>query len=298
MVVQEHNQGHGGAVGSALAVGEDLGHVEHLEAADDGSDQGVGQDGADQGQGDGEKPLDAATAVQLGGLENFGADAHDGGHQHDGGVAEPHQEVHQPDQGAGAEGCPHEVNGRIGDPQAHQDGVDGAAVGEQGEEQHGKGRSHNQVGQIDDHLEELFAPDFQPHIGEPVGQQQGDDDLGHKADQPEDQGISCIFEQIRLQQTPVVFQAHKVGADLFDAGAVVLIEAVADGIHQRDQGKDEKAQEERDDKDISPFCIAQVFAFWLFHRSPFLSRKRPPPQKCAAAGLPKERQLTLPTRLR
>ena len=166
VVVQEHDEGHRGAVGAALAVGQDLRHVEHLQAADDRGDEGVGQDGPDQGQGDAEEPLDAAAAVQLGRLEDLGADAHDGGHEHDGGVAEPHQEVHQADQGPGAEGGAHEVDGLAGDAQRHQNRVDGAAVGEEGEEQHGESRRHDQIGQVDDHLEELLAAQPEPHIGE------------------------------------------------------------------------------------------------------------------------------------
>ena len=254
VIVQEHDQGHRGAVRAALAVGQDLGHVEHLQAADDRGDQGIGQDRPDQRQGDAEKAVDTGAAVQLGGLEDLRADAHDRRHQHDGGVAEPHQEVHQAHQAAGAEGRAHKVDGLLGDPHGHQDRVDGAAVGEQGEKQHGERRRHDQVGQVDDHLEKLLAPDLQAYIGEPVGQQQGNDDLRDEADQPQQQGVARILEQVRLKKALVVFQPDEVGPDLLDARAVVLIKAVTDGVHQRDHGKDEKAQKEREDKNVSHFA--------------------------------------------
>src|SRR5699024_5137667 len=150
VAVQVHAHSHGGAVQVALAVVEDLGDIEDLQAADDGGDGGVGQNGEDQRQSDGEEPPEAAAAVQFGSLKDVGADAHDGGHQHDGGIAEPHQEVHQADEGPSAEGGAHEVDGRIGQADGHEDGVDGAVGGEQREEEHGEGRGHDQVGQVDD----------------------------------------------------------------------------------------------------------------------------------------------------
>ena len=273
VAVQEHDQRHGGTVGVALAVGEDLGYIEHLQTADDGGDEGVSQNGADQRQGDGEEPPEAAAAVQFGGLEDVGADAHDGGHQHDGGVAEPHQEVHQPDKGPGAEGGAHKVDGGIGQPDGHEDGVDGAVGGEQREEEHGEGRSHDQVGQVDDDLEELLAADLQPHIGEPVGQQQSDDDLGHKADEPEDQGVAGVADHVGFEELGIVFQADEGGADLLDAGAVVFIEAVPHGVHQRDQREDEEGHKERKNEDVAPFGVTEMMLFFLVHKSPFLSGK-------------------------
>src|SRR5699024_3001218 len=122
---------------------------------------------------------------------------------------------------------------------------DGTVGGEQREEQHGESRGHDQVRQVDDDFEELLAANLQAHIGEPVGQQQSDDDLGHKADDPQDQGVARIADHVGFQQFDIVFQADKVGADLLDTGAVVLKKAVPHGIHQRDQGKDEEGHKER-----------------------------------------------------
>ena len=274
VAVQEHDQRHGGAVRVALAIGQDLRHIEHLQPADDRGDQRVGQDRADQRQRDREEPPHTAAAVQLRRLKDVGADAHDGGHQHDGGVAEPHQKVHQPDQRTGAKSGAHKVDGGLGQPHRHEDGVDGPVGGKQREEQHGERRGHNQVGQVDDHLEKLFAAQFQPHIGEPVGQQQRDDDLRDEADQPQNQRVARVLEHVGIQQAFVVGQAHKIGPDLLDAGAVILKKAVADGIQQRNEREDKECNKEGQDKQIAPFGIAQMFWF-LIHRSPFLFTKLP-----------------------
>ena len=248
MAVQEHDEGHGGTVGGALAVGQNLRHVVHLQAADDSRNHGVGQNGADQRQGDVPELLKAHAAVHFGGLEGVGADAHNGCHQHDGGIAEPHQEVHEADDGSGAEGGAQEVHRFLQNAKIHQNGVHGAVGGEDGEKQHGKGRGHDQVGQIDDNLKKLLALELHAGIGEPHCQQQRHTDLGNEADHPQNQGVFRVFQHIRLEQRGVILESNEIGADFLDAGAVVLVEAVANGVRQRDQREHQIAQEEGKDE--------------------------------------------------
>ena len=139
--------------------------------------------------------------------------------------------------------------------------------------QHGEGRSHDQVGHIDDRLEEGLPLQLQPQVGEPCCQQQGDGDLRDEADDPQDQGVTEILGQIGGKQGDVVFQARKIGADDFQAAAVILKKAVINGGDQRDQLKYRKDDEERRNEDIAPFCVAdRPFLFRLFsHKDRLLS---------------------------
>ena len=156
---------------------------------------------------------------------------------------------------------------------AHEHGVHRAIVGEQGKEEHGESRGHDEVWHIDNGLEKGLALQLQPQVGEPCCQQQGDGDLRDEADDPQDQGVAEILGQIGGKQGDVVFQARKIGADDFQAAAVILKKAVINGGDQRDQLKYRKDDEERRNEDIAPFCLAdRPFLFRLFsHKDRLLS---------------------------
>ena len=64
MTVQEHDQSHGCTIRISLSVCEDLGHIEHLQTADYGSDQCICQDRTYQRQSNIEKPLETGTPRQ------------------------------------------------------------------------------------------------------------------------------------------------------------------------------------------------------------------------------------------
>ena len=100
MLVQVHDNGVGRAVRVALAVGQNLRHIKHLQAADEAGDQRVDEQRADQRDRDAPEHCGRGCTVQLGGLIQAGVHTHDGSHQNDGRIAEPHQEVHQPNQTA------------------------------------------------------------------------------------------------------------------------------------------------------------------------------------------------------
>ena len=100
VVVQIHDDRRDCSVRSALAVCQDLRHIEHLETADHGSDQNVDQDRTNHRKRDLKECLCRRTSVKLCRLEEGRVNAHDGRHQQDRGVTEPHQEVHQRDQSA------------------------------------------------------------------------------------------------------------------------------------------------------------------------------------------------------
>ena len=150
-------------------------------------------------------------------------------YQHDGGVAEPHQEVHQAHKATVAPHGIQKADGGLDPAHAQQHCVHRAVIREQGEEQHCEGRGHDQVGHIDDRLEEGLSLQLQPQVGEPCRQQQRDDDLRDKTDDPQDQRVAEILGQIGREQGDVVFQAHKVGSDDLQAAAVILKKAVIDG---------------------------------------------------------------------
>ena len=95
MAVQEHDKRHGRTVRIPLPVCQDLRYIEHLQAADDRSDQCVGKDRPDQRKRDIEESLDARTSVQLARLKYILADPHDRRHEHDRRISKPHQEVHK-----------------------------------------------------------------------------------------------------------------------------------------------------------------------------------------------------------
>ena len=250
-VVQIHDDGHGGANRVALAVGQNLRNVEHLQAADEGRDERVDEDGANQRQGNLPERLIRGRAVNLRRLEHGGADAHHRRHQDDGGVAEPHQEVHQTDERPVAPDRVQETDGLRDGAHAHQHRVDRAVVREQREEQHGECRSHDQVGHVDDRLEERLAFQLEAQVGKPGCQQQRDGDLRDKADDPQDQRVAKILGQIGREQGDVVFQTHKVGSDDLQAAAVILKKAVIDGGCQRDQLEYREDDKERCNEDIA-----------------------------------------------
>ena len=256
MVVQVHDHGGGGTVRAALAVGQDLRHIEHLQAADHRGDHDIDEDGADEGDGDLPEHLVRGAAVQLGGLIQGGIHAHDGGHQHDGGVAEPHQEVHQADQPAVAPDGVQEAERLLQDAHADQHRIDGAVVREEGKKQHGEGRGHDQVRHVDDCLEEGLALQLQAKVGEPRRQQQGDCDLRDEPDDPEQQGVAEILRQVCCKEGHVILQAHETGSDDLQAAAVIFKEAVINGGCQRDQLKYREDDEERRNEDVAPFRVA------------------------------------------
>lgn len=53
----------------------------------------------------------------------------------------------------------------------HQNGIDRAIRREHGKKQHGKRGSHDQIRQIDNHLEKLRAADFQAGVYKPGNQE-------------------------------------------------------------------------------------------------------------------------------
>ena len=267
MVVQVHDHGGGGAVRPALAVGEDLRHIEHLQTADHGGDHHVDQNGPDERDGDLPEHLVRGAAVQLRSFVQGGVHAHDGCHEHDGGVAEPHEEIHQADESPVAPHGVQKADGSLDPAHAQQHGVHRAVVREQRKEQHGKGRSHDQVGHVDDRFEEGLALQLQAQVGEPCRQQQRNGDLRDKADDPQDQRVAEILGQVGGEQGDVVFQAHKAGADDLQAAAVIFKKAVVDGGCQRDQLEYREDDKERRNEDVAPFRVAdRPFLFLFSHR--------------------------------
>ena len=155
--------------------------------------------------------------------------------------------------------------------------VDGTHQREQGEEQHGEGGGHDQVGQIDDRLEELLSPDVQPVAGEENRQQQRDDDLGNRAAQPQGNGVPGILQNIdgavlvRGEQLHIVGKSHIFGAHLLQTHAVIFKEAVVDGQKLGIQGKNPVDNKKGRDENIAPLGIADTLALWSvgqsFHRT-------------------------------
>ena len=167
MTVQEHDQRHGGTVRRTLPVRQNLRDVKHLQAADHGCDQCVGENRADEGQRNVEKPVDAAAAVDFGCLENIRADAHNRRHQHDRRISEPHQKIHEADQCPCPEHGAEEVDGLTAPSQMHQNRIDRSVGGKHRKKEHGKCRCHDQVRKIDYNLKKLRAADFQACIHKP-----------------------------------------------------------------------------------------------------------------------------------
>ena len=148
----------------------------------------------------------------------------------------------------------------------HQQLVHGADIGEQGEEQHGECGSHDQVGHVNDRLEELLSPDIQPVTGEEDGQQQSDDDLGNGTAQPKHDGVAQVLQNVdgtvgvRGEELDVVGQAHEVGAYLLQAGSVIFKEAVVDGQKQGIQVENGIGNEKRCNEQITPLGVTDAFA--------------------------------------
>ena len=98
-------------------------------------------------------------------------------------------------------------------------------------------------------------------------QQQRDDDLRDKTDDPQDQRVAEILGQIGREQGDVVFQTHKVGSDDLQTAAVILKKAVIDGGCQRDQLEYREDDKERRNEDVAPFRVAdRPFLFLFSHR--------------------------------
>ena len=148
------------------------------------------------------------------------------------------------------------ADGCLDPAHAQQHRVHRAVIREQGEEQHCEGRGHDQVGHVDDRLEEGLSLQLQSQVGEPCRQQQRDDDLRDETDDPEDQRVAEILGQIGREQGDVVFQTHKVGSDDLQTAAVILKKAVIDGGCQRDQLEYREDDKERCNEDIAPFRVA------------------------------------------
>ena len=196
MLVEVHDQGHGRPVGPALAVGQDLGHIEELQSADQGRDHHVEEDGPQDGKRDPEEDLSRVGPVHLRRLVQGLVDPQHAGQQQDRRVSEPHQEIHACHKGSGAEGVGQELVGGAENADLQQHGVDRAGVRKQGKEEHGEGGGHDQVGHVDDGLEELPAPEPQRGIREPGGQEQGDNDLGDKSHDPHDHRVLEILADV------------------------------------------------------------------------------------------------------
>ncbi len=160
------------------------------------------------------------------------------------------------------------AEGLLEDAHAQQHGVHRAVIREQGKEQHGKCRSHDEVGHVDDCLEEGLALQLQAQVGEPCCQQQRNGDLRDKADDPQDQRVAKVFGQVGCKQGDVVLQAHKVRADDLQAAAVIFKKAVINGGCQWDELEYRKDDEERCNEDIAPFRVAdRPFLFVFSHRN-------------------------------
>ena len=173
------------------------------------------------------------------------------------------QKVHQADQAAHRNFNGKEVDGLLGNSHLHQQLVHRTDVREQGVKQHGEGGGHDQVGHINDRLEELLALDVQPVAGEEDGQQQSDDDLGNRAAQPQHHGVAGIFNDvndtvgIRGEKLDVVGQTHEVGADLLQAGTVVLEEAVVNGQEQGIKLENGIGDEKGRDEQVAPLQLSK-----------------------------------------
>ena len=108
-------------------------------------------------------------------------------------VPEPHQEIHVGNHCPRAEGTGQKFVGCPEKTDLHQHRIDRTGFGKQGEEQHCKGGSHDQVGHVDDRLEKLFAPEPQGRVRKPRGKNQRHNDLGNKSHDPHDHGIFKIL---------------------------------------------------------------------------------------------------------
>ena len=156
----------------------------------------------------------------------------------------------------------------VGPAHLHNQLVHRAHIGEQGKKQHGEGGGHNQVGHIDDRLEEGLPLDLQPGAGEKDGQQQGNDDLGDGAAQPQSDGVAGIFQDIDAavgvgsEERDVVLQPHKVWTNLGQALPVIFKKAVVDGQHLGGEVENCVGDEKGGDKDVAPLGVADTFAAW------------------------------------
>ena len=201
-------------------------------------------------------------SIDGGGFKQALVDAHYARHEHDGGVAKPHEEVHKSDHAADADTDREEIEGVIDHAPAFQKGLDRADAGEKRVEQHRKRRRHDEVRHVDDRLEEALALDVEAIAGEEHRQQHGDHKLRQRACDPEDHRVQRVLQdqdrsiRVRRKQRFIIVEPDKVRAYLREADPIRLEKAVVDRQKLRNQGKNEVRKEERRYENVSPFCIA------------------------------------------
>lgn len=122
-----------------LSVCQNLRNIEHLQPADDGSNQRIGENRAYHRESDIKESLYAAAAVQFRCLEDIRADSHNCCHKHNGRIAKPHQEIHEADQEPRSENGTEKINRRFHPSQGKQNRIDRPSGRKHSEKQHGKG---------------------------------------------------------------------------------------------------------------------------------------------------------------
>src|SRR5208337_4338989 len=131
------------------------------------------------------------------------------------------------DERSGPIGPRQEAYGVARDLGVHQYAVDRPAVREQGEEQHGEGRGHDQVGHIDDGLEELLSLQVQARVREPYSKQQRHEDLRYEVEYPENDRVQRVDIDMALgEYLDEVGKTDVGGAHLGQPDPIILEEAV------------------------------------------------------------------------
>ncbi len=95
VIIQVHDKCLCCVVGAADASGDDLRNIEHLQTADQRCDENIDHDGSDKGHCDLPEDLVGSTTIDISSLDQGFINTHHSCHQQDGGVTEPHQEVHE-----------------------------------------------------------------------------------------------------------------------------------------------------------------------------------------------------------
>ena len=262
LLEDKHAGGHRGVVGHTVV--EQLGNVEHIQAADYAGNQRKQQDCFQIGKGDVEEGLPGVGAVQIRGLKNVGADAQNAGDQNQHGIAIPLPELNKGHNQLGGQLVLGKGKGSVYDSQRHQNIVHRPlGVAEHGVEQHGDGSRGNDVGHIQDDLEEALALELVVGGCKPGGEKQRQKNLGNEVDDPDFEGVlqGCaehivgqdhlkVLENVLFQEVPLFTHALGIG------------KAENQSVNGGVKGKNKICGHKGNDEHVPIFRIAEGLSFF------------------------------------
>jgi hypothetical protein len=159
----------------------------------------------------------------------------------------------------------HEFVSFADDTCLQEDRVDGACIRKQCEEEHRESRCHDEVGQVDNGLEEPLPLKSERRIREPRSEKKGYNDLGDETHDPHDHRILKVLPDVSVgEKLLVVSESYEVRAYLCEAGTVIFKKAVVDGAAQRNQLEDDIDSNEGNQENVSPSIVANDFPSFDF----------------------------------